>query len=418
MSESAPTSQSSRYYENWLQAYVEYTKHSEAPDSFHFWTGVSVIAGALRRRVWIDQRHFQWTPNFYIVFVGPPGVIAKSTSAHIGFSLLKQIDGIKFGPQSLTWQGLTVALEEAVELVQMPGEGPLIPMSCLTISISELGTFLKPKDTELIDVMVDLWDGQIRTWEHRVKTGDRPSTRIVNPWMNIIGCTTPAWLRANFPQYMIEGGLTSRCIFVYGDAKRQFTAYLSEAIEGAEHYAMGTKLVEDLKHISAICGEYQLTRDAIEWGTEWYIRHWTSRPKHLTSDRYGGYVARKQTHMHKLAMVIAAAQRNERYISAEDLIVSERLVSAQEVDLQKVFNTIGATDQSKDEAELLAALRGLGGFATQKDLLVRVNKFIDRKRFDAAVANLTSMGEIKLALVNNALGYQLEPPDVPKSTSG
>jgi hypothetical protein len=400
---------------------VEYTKHSEAPDAFHFWTAVSVVAGALRRRVWIDQRHFQWTPNFYIVFVGPPGVIAKSTSAHIGFSLLKQVDGIKFGPQSLTWQGLTVALEEAVELVQMPADDALIPMSCLTISISELGTFLKPKDTELIDVMVDLWDGQIRTWEHRVKTGDKPSTRIVNPWMNIIGCTTPAWLRANFPAYMIEGGLTSRCIFVYGDAKRQFTAYLSEAIESKEHKAMASMLVEDLKQIAAIAGEYELSREAIEWGTSWYIRHWTNRPKHLTSDRYGGYVARKQTHMHKLAMVIAAAQRNTRLITVEDLTAAERLVSAQEVDLQKVFNTIGATDQSKDETEVVAALRGAGGFSSQKDLLIMVSKFIDRKRFDAAISNLLSMGTIKLALINNSLGYEYQGeavPTEPKSTSG
>ena len=409
---------SSRNYENWIRAYVEYTRHSEAPDSFHFWTGVSTIAGALRRRVWIDQRHFQWTPNFYIVFVGPPGIIAKSTSASIGYNLLRDVDGVHFGPQSLTWQGLTVALEEACELVQMPSEdGRLMPMSCLTISISELGTFLKPKDTELIDVMVDLWDGGTRTWEHRVKTGDKPSTRIVNPWMNIIGCTTPAWLRSNFPQYMIEGGLTSRCIFVYGDKKRQFTAYLSEVIESAEHRAMADRLTEDLKQIAAVAGEYQLTRDAISWGTEWYIKHWTSRPKHLMSDRYGGYVARKQTHIHKLAMVLAAAQRNERFINQQDLEVAERLVSAQELDLQKVFNTIGATDQSKDEGEIIAAVKAAGAM-TQRDLLVHVSKFIDRRRFDAAVANLTSMGTIKTVLVNNALGYQYQGEPEEKSSSG
>ncbi len=63
-----------RFHSNWLEGYYHYTKHSEAPDLFHFWTGVSVVAGALRRQVWIDQRYFQWTPNFYIVLVGPAGV--------------------------------------------------------------------------------------------------------------------------------------------------------------------------------------------------------------------------------------------------------------------------------------------------------------------------------------------------------
>ncbi|KKK66944.1 hypothetical protein LCGC14_2958990, partial [marine sediment metagenome] len=82
-----------RNYDNWLSGYAEYTKHSESPDLFHFWTGVFTIAGALRRQVWIDQRYFQWTPNFYIVLVGPAGIAAKSTSLRLGTSLLRRVEG-------------------------------------------------------------------------------------------------------------------------------------------------------------------------------------------------------------------------------------------------------------------------------------------------------------------------------------
>ena len=35
---------------DWLKSYMAYTSPLEAPDDFHFWTGVSTIAGALRRR--------------------------------------------------------------------------------------------------------------------------------------------------------------------------------------------------------------------------------------------------------------------------------------------------------------------------------------------------------------------------------
>ena len=45
---------------------------------------------------------------------------------------------------------------------------------------------------------------------------------VVNPWINIIACTTPAWIAGNFPEYMIGGGFTSRCVFVYADAKERF----------------------------------------------------------------------------------------------------------------------------------------------------------------------------------------------------
>jgi len=125
-----------RNFDNWLREYQIYTQHSEAPDLFHFWVGVSTIAGALRRRVWIDQRYFQWTPNFYIVFVAPAGIATKSTSIRIGLKLLEEIEGIKFGPQSLTWQALTKALKDAE--MGVPYEDGFIPMSCITCAVSEL----------------------------------------------------------------------------------------------------------------------------------------------------------------------------------------------------------------------------------------------------------------------------------------
>jgi hypothetical protein len=72
---------------------MNFTRASESPDAFHFWTGVGTIAGALRRRVWLDMRHSQWTPNFYIILVDLPGVANKSTTVRIGSSLLAQVDG-------------------------------------------------------------------------------------------------------------------------------------------------------------------------------------------------------------------------------------------------------------------------------------------------------------------------------------
>ena len=75
---------SSRKLKNWVDSYLVYSSASEAPDKFHFWTAVSTIAGALRRRVWIPQNYFDWTSNFYIILVAPPGIVSKSTTISIG----------------------------------------------------------------------------------------------------------------------------------------------------------------------------------------------------------------------------------------------------------------------------------------------------------------------------------------------
>lgn len=357
-----------RHYSNWLKAYMSYTRDSESPDDFHFWTGVSTIAGALRRRVWIDMRKFQWTPNFYIVLVGPPGIAAKSTSTRVGMRLLERVDGIRFGPQSMTWQALTQALEESQEYtkyVNGSGEEKTLLNSSLTINIPELGTFFKMEDTALMDVMVGLWDGQLETWGHKTKTSG--TTTITNPWLNVIGCTTPSWLQNNFPEHMIGGGLSSRIVFVYGEAKRHLIPYPDEVSLGKEYYEVERKLVEDLCQIAAISGPYDINDEARKWGRDWYQKLWSSRPLHMASDRYSGYISRKQTHIHKLAIIVSAVKRSDRVIMLEDLVEANALLEAVEPHMIKVFESVGIVDEARHTAELVAFVRNYG-FLTSQDL--------------------------------------------------
>src|SRR5215203_157636 len=95
-----------RRTKDWLSAFVDYSGFGEAPKRMYFWVGVSAIAGALRRRVWIDQAYFSWYPNLYVILVAPPGIVSKSTTADVGMSLLRQVREINFGPSVVTWQSL------------------------------------------------------------------------------------------------------------------------------------------------------------------------------------------------------------------------------------------------------------------------------------------------------------------------
>lgn len=343
-----------RYYDNWLKAYVQHTRYSESPDSFHFWTGVSTIAGALRRRVWLDMRFFQWTPNFYIILVGPPGVAAKSTSLRAGLGLLEQVPGIHLGPQSVTWQALMDALKTAEEIVDFGTYTE--PMSCLTIGVSELGTFFRPDNQEMVDFLTAMWDGQKEVMRRQTRTqGD---TTISNPWLNVIGCTTPAWLKENFPDVLIGGGLTSRMVFVFGEKKRQLVAYPSDLITADDYKEEEAHLVADLQAIAQTKGEYKLSPGAKVWGTQWYENLWTgARPPHLLGGKFDGYVSRKQTMLHKLALILAAAKREDLLINEADLIEADQLMTLTEHDLRKVFESIGITQKAKINNDLLGIMR-------------------------------------------------------------
>jgi len=367
---------------------------------------VFTIAGALRRQVWIDQRYFQWTPNFYIILVGPAGIAAKSTSLRLGTSLLRQVDGIKFGPKSMTWQALTHSLEDAFGLVPMgPGglEADFMPMSCITCSVTELGTFLRPEDKVMMDVLVDLWDGQEETWDRRTvyKEGQ---VSIENPWINVMGCTTPSWLRDNMPEAMIGGGLIRRIVFVFGDEKRQLVPYPSELQDGAEFLDIAKRLVEDLTHISELKGEYFLTSTAKAWGVKWYKNHWKKKPEHMVSERYSGYIATKQSHIHKLAIVLAAAQRDKLSITEEDLMLAEKMMTGLEYSMQIVFQSIGVGDISRMVMEILAYVRAYENIP-QMTLWRHMMPIMSPKEFSEASDAAVKAGYLVIRNLGGTINY-------------
>ena len=110
-----------RNFPDWIKAFIEYAGFGEAPRHMYFWVGASTIAGVLRRRVWIDQAYFRWHPNMYVILVAPPGIVSKSTTAGIGMRLLRQVPGIRFGPDVVTWQALVGAFAEASEAFELDG---------------------------------------------------------------------------------------------------------------------------------------------------------------------------------------------------------------------------------------------------------------------------------------------------------
>lgn len=395
----------SRNFEDWIGAYLKYTEHSEAPAEFHLWTAVATIGGALRGKCWFDMGLFKWKPNFFIIFVAPPGIANKSTTSGLGMSLLREVKGIHFGPDSVTWQALTQSFEENVEKFHISGDkkdpktAKFMEMSCLTLAVSELGTFLDMKNREMIDVLVDLWDGRDVPWVRKTRGGGE--SIIPSPWVNMLAATTPSWISENMPEYAIGGGFMSRSLFVYGDKKTKLVPYPTENMP-EDWGIQRKKLIEDLRKIAELRGGYKLTRKAYEVGTEWYKQHWSAMPEHLKDPRLQGYAARKQTHIHKLAMVLSAAEGDNMIITHEHFDKALILLSQVEENMVKVFDSVSDNYGVKNLANLLGTLKAHPDKAYVKTELYReVATRMTFSQFDEALTDLLSAERCTLKQVGN-----------------
>lgn len=400
----------SRIHDDWIAGYLDYAKNSEAPRHMHFWVAVSAVAGALRRKVWIDQAYFRWYPNFYICLVAPPGIVSKSTTADVGMRLLRQVPDIKFGPDIVTWPALVEAFADSTMAFEY--EGAYHPMSAMTLESSEFGNLLDPQDKQMVDLMVSLWDGKQGAFKKETKHSGKDT--VENPWINMIACTTPSWIAQNFPEYMIGGGFTSRTIFVYAEEKARMIAYPSRVVDRATLDQQAASLVHDLTRISELCGEFRMTPDAYEWGESWYANHYASKHAHLDRDRFGGYLARKQTHIHKLAMVLSAASGDSMEITAEHLAIANSMVTDLEPDMAKVFAKIGKTDTAIYAERLLAyvATRPNGGCSLMEAYKYIHQYFPSMRDFEDVLAGLAKAGYLQIRQQSGAmwLQYTAAPP--------
>jgi hypothetical protein len=114
-------------------------------------------------------------------------------------------------------------------------------------------------------------------------------------------------------------------------------------------------------------GECTLTEEAYEWGTSWYVDFWQRTPDHLRGDRFGGYRARKQAHMHKLAMVLSAAESNSRIIELRHLQWAETCLEQAEAHMLKVFEGMGLVDEGRYVREVVGHVKA-HGFLTPEEL--------------------------------------------------
>lgn len=377
---------------NWIAAYLRFTSGSEAPEAFHLWTAIATLAGALQRKVYIDQKTFEWVPNFYIVLVGQAGLVTKSTSLRLGERLLRDVGKkIKFGSQSGSWQAMAEEIANSAQSTHFMKEG--FTTCSVSYFVSEFGTFFDPTNREQIDFFVDSWDAQRTSFTRSTKSSG--VLTIPCPCINILAATTPTWIKENFTATMVGGGFVSRLIFVRGHHKRKFIAYPALEVSDDIWKRLRDDLLVDLKHISNLEGPVTLTEDALAWGKNWYYDLYTKK-RQLTGERFDGFYARKQTHMHKLATILSIAESDSLVVERKHLMTANEMLLHVERDLATILDDVtGKQLSTMHKREILSIISGEGEI-DKDNLYGQVYQMMSGADFDKALSDLTKAHQLDL----------------------
>lgn len=397
---------SRREFPDWLEAFVNYVKSfSETPEKFLYWSAVSAIATAVERRIWIDQGRYVLYPNFFVVFVADPGRIQKTTTINAAKDLVKKLQGVNIAPKSCTWEGFVQLLtqlqkaENELESLDTPNTAT----APVLVPAGELSTFLDPKDEGKVSALIDLWDCP-DVFDRFTKMYQMET--VEQPCINILSGTTPSWIRDNFTRWNKEGGLAARIIFLYEFKKRQLIAFPKRR-KPPNATEIESKLIRDLEYMQQLRGEFVITEEAYDFGEKWYEAHNKAIEGY---DEVTGLIDRKQTHILKLAMIIAVSRRESRSITLQDMRDATHAVDLIEGDFAKVFSVVDERFELRPITDIRKLLQKHGTLEWSRLVSLCSGKYL-LFEVERAIAMLINTREVEKMQVGTRITYTYKGHD-------
>lgn len=303
--------------------FMQMTSTDDTPELYKKWSAISLVAGALERRVWAQAGYQagkpRYThPNIYVFLVGAPGVGKYIIENVLELWMEAETQGqpaFCVAPSNLTKASLVDALAKALRM-QLTAS-PVLEYHSLLVAAEEFGVFLPTHDLNFISVLNKIYNCPSVYSETR-RHGPAQEVFINNPVLNILAGVQPGWLASVFPDEAWGMGLPSRIMMIYGAAgspKNPFT-------EGKERDVERRLLVHRLGALSDLYGEVRWSLEAVNKIVHWWVDE--GGPPRPTHSKLEHYCNRRILHAQKLA-IISSVSRTRKVATIESYDVDRAL---------------------------------------------------------------------------------------------
>lgn len=378
-----------RILKDWVESYLKFTENTEPARQFHLWTALSVIASALRKKVYLSLGRIKIHTNMYVVFVAAPGRARKTQAISFGLDIMSKVPDIQFSADATTREALieqmvNCAVDEALET------GEVFKHSSLSIISREFESFIgsKKDNQRMLVFLTDLFDASELPWKYKTKT--QGSSEVSSPYINLLGATTPDSLASSLPSSAVGGGLTSRILFIWAEKRQKKVSrpfLTTEEIQLKEH------LIKDLYSIARIVGEYKMSPTSEQKWDDWYDRYDEDDPLRLCKDpSFEGWYSRKPMYILKLSVIMTSARTNTRIVEWDDIRKSIDLIESVETDMGNAFKAIGKSTITA-EVDLVAQTIASYGAISEKQLMSIVWRDMDADKFDNVIQTVVRSGK-------------------------
>lgn len=291
---------------SWTDSFEVYTEKLFAPLIFRKWAAISIIAGALERKVWTVTNRGALYPNHYVLLVGPPGVGKGLLMAEVN-RMWDSLQTLFKAPINVTKSSLVDALSEAKRSIVFPN---YVEFHSLQAAVPEFSDFAPIYDPPFMSILQSLYDCTESPYTERKRTKDLKLS-ITAPQFNLVAGTTPSYLNGFMPDGAWDQGFASRTIMAFSG--EVIPVVLFDRVN--DDAKILEDLKADLKSIHALYGAMIWEPDAKKAMQGWITAGMEPIPDHR---RLMHYNSRRPAHMVKLCMIASAQRGNDLAIKVED----------------------------------------------------------------------------------------------------
>ena len=380
--------------------------HTDAPINFLQWCCFSLIGGVMKRKFYIKQSVYRIMPNQYIILVGGPGV-GKGTSLHFVWDLVR-----KGQPMLANVIPDRITTEKVIEMIAVGWGGAPKAMGqqlvmgpkdhTVTIFSPELKSLLKSTD-EMMTFLVDVWDRSDYTY----LTKNAGEAHISDMCTSMVGATVPEHIRNidRAKDMSVKGGFSSRCLFIYSDRPPK-----RKNLQPLEDCPSSTRILNaiknDLAYIASLPdGEYILSPEA-----KLSLENFMDQTDYhdLDTEAVSNFKSRRDTHVLKLAMVLAISRHDDRIIDKVDIDKAIGFVHKVMRDVDTVFEGVGDSDLALATSKVSKYLEAKG-VASRKDLITALHRHMNPDVLDRVLYVLREMEFLSPVTSGRVQMYKINP---------
>lgn len=361
-----------------LGAYLEWTKNHEGPLRFQYFTALTILAGMVGRRFYINKGYYKIYPNLYTLLVAPTGICRKSTTTKIGLSLMQRTDvrvlSNKITPEELIFRLETVRGTKK----EKPSEGFLYA-SELTVLLGK-----QSYNEGLIDILTD-WADAPDSWSYATRGGGK--IELTNICLVLLACSTPEWLGEAIPSRAYTGGFLARILFVAQDqTSRNFPLPM------LQDEAMRDQLRQFLIQVRQTSGEFTFSQDGLAFYKRWYEEN---RDANDFEDlRLNGYYERRPDHILRVAMLMAIAEQLPLELTADLLRRAFAVLQAIEPSMPQALKQINLSAAGRENMRLLNIITSAKEHVPYADLMRAAMMFMSSRMVDETIRSLVASGKV------------------------